>query len=195
MPGEITQLLFEVRKGNPSAESELAALVYRDLHQMAAHYMQAERAGHSLQPTMLVHDAYLRLVSEEDLNWENRSHFFAMAARLMRRILIDHARTKRTAKRGAWQPNLPLDDVLLISDDKMDEVLMVDEALTRMGDRDPLLARIVEMRFFGGLTEDEIGEVVGISPRTVKRHWRVAKAWLHAELSSSTDTGSVADPV
>jgi len=185
MPGEITELLEGVRNGNSSAESQLAALVYHDLHRIAAHYMRHERPGHSLQATMLVHDAYLRLVSHEDQSWENRSHFFAVAARLMRRILIDHARSRNAAKRDGRHPNRPLEDVLLISEDRMDEVLAVDEALARLSERDPQLARIVELRFFAGLTEDEIAEALGISSRTVKRQWRVAKAWLHAELAGN----------
>jgi RNA polymerase sigma factor (TIGR02999 family) len=190
MPRGITQLLIELRKGQASAESELAGLVYTELHRMAARYMQQERPGHSLQPTILVHDAYLRLVGDEDRSWENRSHFFAVAARLMRRILIDHARSRNAAKRGGPQANLPLDDALVISEDRMDEVLMVDEALTRLAERDPDLTKIVELRFFAGLTDEEIAEALGISPRTVKRRWQVAKAWLHAELCSDNDKDS-----
>lgn len=184
MPGEITQLLERVRNGSSGAESQLAALVYRDLHRIAANYMRRERPEHSLQATILVHDAYLRLVGDEDQNWENRSHFFAVAAQIMRRILIDHARSRNAAKRGGGRlPNCPLDDVLLISEDRLDEVLAIDEALTRLSNWDPPLARLVELRFFAGLDEEETAKALGISPRTVRRQWRLAKSWLHAELA------------
>jgi RNA polymerase sigma factor (TIGR02999 family) len=182
MPGEITELLGQLRRGDTAAESKLAALVYEDLYRIAQRYMRRERREHSLQATVLVHDAYLRLVNQDEQNWQNRSHFFAVAARLMRQILIDHARMHKAQKRGGGG-RLPLDDVLLISDDRLDEILAVDEALTRLAERDGRLARIVELRFFGGLTEDEIAEALGVSPRTVKRDWNVAKAWLSADLS------------
>jgi len=185
MPGEITQLLAELRNGDSAAESRLAALVYDDLYRIARRYMRRERPEHTLQATVLVHDAYLRLVNQEDQNWENRSHFFAVAARLMRQILIDHARMHKAQKRGGPQARLPLDEIVIVSHDRLDQILAVDEALTRLGARDARLARIVEMRFFGGLTEEEIAEAIGISPRTVKRDWQVAKAWLHADLGGA----------
>jgi RNA polymerase sigma factor (TIGR02999 family) len=187
MPGEITQLLAEIQGGDRHAESRLAALVYGELHKIAARYMRAERPDNSLQATILVHEAYLRLVNQEDQNWQNRAHFFATAARLMRQILIDHARTRNAAKRGGPHADLRLDDIIVFSDDRLEQVLAIDEALIRLAERDARLARIVEMRFFAGLTEEEIAEVLGVSPRTVKRDWRVAKAWLHGELSGGED--------
>jgi len=183
MAGEITQLLSKIRNGDKSAESRLAELVYTDLHKIAAFYLQRERPGNSLQATMLVHDAYLRLVDGGDQNWENRLHFFAVAGRMMRRILIDHARMKNAAKRGRSPSKLPLDEVLLISEDRMDEVLMVDQALTRLGELDAELVRVVELKFFAGLTDEEMANALHTSLRTVKRQWQLAKAWLHAELA------------
>lgn len=182
-PGEITELLAEVRDGKPAAQSRLAELVYDELHRIASCYMRRERPDHSLQATVLVDDAYLHLVNQEERSWENRSHFFAVAAQIMRRILIDHARSRKAAKRGGGLAEIHLDDALVIAEDKFEELIAVDLALSRLAEWDARLARIVEMRFFAGLTEEEIAEALGISPRTVKRDWKVAKAWLHGELS------------
>jgi RNA polymerase sigma factor (TIGR02999 family) len=192
--GEITQLLAEVRDGNQTAQSRLAVLVYDELHRIASCYMRRERPDHSLQATVLVDDAYLHLVNQEDRNWQNRSHFYAVAAQLMRRILIDHARNRKAAKRGGGRVHVELEDAIVIAEDKFEELIAVDQALTHLSERDPRLARIVEMRFFAGLTEDEIAEALGISPRTVKRDWQVAKAWLHGEFSRipTDDLGPVA---
>jgi RNA polymerase sigma-70 factor, ECF subfamily len=193
-PGEITQLLAEVRDGKVAAQSRLAVLVYDELHRIASYYMRKERPDHSLQATVLVDDAYLHLVNQEDRTWQNRSHFFSVAAQLMRRILIDHARNRNAAKRGGGRAEVQLDDALVISEDKFEELIAVDQALTHLAEWDARLARIVEMRFFAGLTENEIAEALGISARTVKRDWQVAKAWLHGELSgiATNDLGSVA---
>jgi RNA polymerase sigma-70 factor (ECF subfamily) len=193
-PGEITELLAQARLGDGAAESHLAALVYDELHRIASRYMCKERPDHSLQATALVDDAYVRLVMKEDRSWQNRSHFFAVAAQIMRRILIDHARSRNAAKRSGHRAMVRLDDVVVISDQKCEELMAVDEALSRLAEWDPRLSRIVEMRFFAGLTEEEIAEVLGVSPRTVKRDWKVAKAWLHVELSgaSTNDGGPVA---
>ena len=193
MPGEITELLAEIRDGNSASESRLAALVYDQLHGIAAHYMRFERPDHSLQATVLVDDAYLRLVNQEDRTWQNRTHFFAVAAQVMRRILIDHARNRNAGKRGGGRAIIQLDDAVVLTEDKCEELVAVDQALTHLAEWDPRLARIVEMKFFAGLTEDEVAEVLGISSRTVKRDWQVAKAWLHGELSSSNDRGTVAE--
>jgi RNA polymerase sigma factor (TIGR02999 family) len=194
-PGEITELLGEVRDGKTDAQSRLASLVYDELHRIAACYMSRERPGHSLQATALVNDAYLNLVNQEERNWQNRSHFFALAAQMMRRILIDHARNRRAAKRGGGAAEIRLDEALVIAEDKMEEVVAVDLALTHLAEFDPRLARMVEMRFFAGLTAEETAEALGISPRTVKRDWKVAKAWLHGELSgiAATDLRSMAE--
>jgi len=182
MSAEITQLLAEVKGGNAEAQARLASLVYDELHRLAAGYMHRERPDHSLQATILVHEAFIRLVDQESRSWQNRSHFFATAAQIMRRILIDYALARRSAKRGGGQFKVPIDDAIIVSDDNCEEVIAVDQALIRLAERDPRLSRIVELKFFAGLTEDEIGEALGISPRTVKRDWKVAKAWLHGEL-------------
>jgi RNA polymerase sigma-70 factor, ECF subfamily len=193
-PGEITELLAAVREGKATAQSRLAALVYDELHRIASCYMRKERADHSLQATVLVDDAYLHLVNQEDRNWQNRSHFYAVAAQLMRRILIDHARNRNAAKRGGRRVAVEMDDALVVAEEKFEQMIAVDQALTRLAEWDPRLERIVEMRFFAGLTEEEIAEALGISPRTVKRDWQVAKAWLHGELSgvATNDLGPVA---
>ena len=192
-PGDITILLREVRAGNRAAESQLLPLVYGELRRLAARYMRSERADHTLQPTALVHEAYLRLAGQRAVNWENRIHFFAVAAQIMRRILVDHARAHRSEKRGGREPKGPVDEALALTADNREGVLAIDEALGHLSERDPRLARIVELRFFAGLTGDEIAEVLGISPRTVKREWMVAKAWLRGELSSIKldDNGTV----
>jgi RNA polymerase sigma-70 factor, ECF subfamily len=185
MPGEITQLLAEVQGGDRNAEARLASIVYDELHRIAGNYMHHERPGASLQATMLVHDAFLRLVEQGERSWQNRSQFFAVAAVLMRRILIDHARRRRAAKRGGQEFRIPLEEAAGISDDRCDELLALDEALTRLSQRDPRLCRIVELRFFAGMNEEEIGQSLGISSRTVKRDWQVARLWLHGELSAN----------
>ena len=182
-PGEITELLGEVRDGKSDAQSRLASLVYDELHRIASCYMRRERPDHSLQATALVNYAYLNLVNQDERNWQNRSHFFALAAQMMRRILIDHARNRKAAKRGGGIAEIQLEEALVIAEDKMEEVIAVDLALTRLSELDPRLARIVEMRFFAGLTAEETAEALAISPRTVKRDWKVAKAWLHGEFS------------
>lgn len=183
MSGEITRLLAEVRAGNPDAESKLASLAYVELHRIAARCMRRERPQHTLQTTALVHEAYLGLVKMNDRTWQNRNHFFAVAAQMMRRILIDHARGRNAAKRRGFQEHMSLDDLAVRLDMDQEQLLAIDEALIRLASWDPRQSRIVEMRFFAGLTEQEISEVLGVSPRTVKREWKVARAWLHGELS------------
>ncbi len=182
--GEITQLLGELNAGNAEAVTRLTELVYDELHRIASRAMNGERRDHTLQATVLVHEAYIQLVNREDQSWQNRAHFFAVAAQLMRRILIDHARARQAAKRGGRQVKVQLDDIAVFSDDHCDELIIIDEALVRLWERDERLCRVVELKFFGGLTEEEIAEVLSISPRTVKRDWKVAKAWLHGELST-----------
>jgi len=181
--GKVTYLLAELRTGKKEAESRLIEVVYPELRRIATRYMRGERPGHSLQATALVNEAYLRLLGEGDRNFQNRSHFFAVAATQMRLILVDHARRKRTQKRQGERVRVELTDILAISEDKLDEVLEIDTALERLRDWDPRQCKIVELRFFAGLTEEEVAEVLGLSPRTVKRDWKVAKAWLHGELS------------
>lgn len=193
-PGEITQLLAKLRNGGSSTHSRLANLVYDELHRIASQYMRRERAGHSLQATVLVNDAYLRLVNGSERTWENRSHFYAVAAQAMRRILINHARGRKAAKRGGGVGELQLDDVVVISDDNYEQILAIDEALTRLAEFDPRAGQIVEMRYYAGLKDDEIAEVLGVSPKTVRRDWDVARRWLRNELSGRKpdDDGSVA---
>jgi RNA polymerase sigma factor (TIGR02999 family) len=185
VPGEITRLLAEARNGDRDAQSRLAEAVYHELYGIAARHMRNERPGHTLQPSILVHEAFMGLVAQENLSWQNRTHFFAVAAQYMRRLLVDHARSRNAEKRGGGRVNIQLDDVFVFSDAKCEEVIAVDQALARLSEVDPRQCRIVELRFFAGLTEEEIAEVLGISARSVKREWRVAKAWLRAEFSSA----------
>ncbi|MGO8793159.1 MAG: sigma-70 family RNA polymerase sigma factor [Terriglobia bacterium] len=181
-PGDITLLLTELQVGNRAAESKLVPLVYDELRRLARRYMRGERADHTLQPTALVHEAYLRLLGQRDVQWQNRAHFFGVAAQLMRRILVDHARAHRAEKRGGDEPKVTLDTVFVFTEAKGADLVAVDEALTRLTERDPRQGRIVELRFFGGLTEEEAAEVLGVSTRTVKRDWKVARAWLYKEV-------------
>ena len=162
----------------------LLKLVYAELHRQAHRYLQKERAGHTLQTTALVHEAYLKLVEQKSVAWESRSHFFAIAATMMRRILIDYARTKHRARRGGSNEDLPLEDALTIGVGETDfDLLALDEALDRLAAKEALLAKVVELRFFSGLDVAETAEVLGISESTVKRDWQMAKAWLHRELT------------
>jgi RNA polymerase sigma-70 factor, ECF subfamily len=183
MPGHnVTKVLAAVSAGDGDARSRLASLVYDDLHQIAARYMQRENRGQSLQPTILVHEAFLQLVDQQDRNWQNRAHFFAVAAQLMRRILIDRARSRNAVKRGGGHAMIQLDEAMIACDESWDELIDIDNALKRLAEQDERLGRVVELRFYAGMTEEEIGEVIGISVRQVKRDWKVAKAWLRAEL-------------
>jgi len=184
-PKEITRLLNEVRAGNRIAESELIEAVYPDLKRLAARLLRAERPGHTLQSTALVNEAYIRLLGHTDLNWKDRVHFFAAAARSMRRILVDYARMRKAQKRPGAHQQIELTDTLAISDDRLDLVVSIDELLTRLAEFDELQCRVVELRFFGGLTEDEVAEALGIGVRTVSREWNLARAWLHGELKRS----------
>lgn len=181
-PGEVTRLLIGLRKGDASAQDKLIPLVYKELRTLAGRYMRQERPGHTLQPTALVHEAYIRLTGIHDIDWQNRSHFFAVSAQLMRRILVDSARAKQAQKRGGEYASVTVDEALAAAPADSERLLAIDEALSRLGKLDPRQARIVELRFFAGLTEEEIAQVLEISPRTVKRDWRVAKAWLYRQL-------------
>jgi RNA polymerase sigma-70 factor, ECF subfamily len=183
--GEVTELLIKLRKGDRKAETKLIPLVYRELRKLAAHYLKGERHGHTLQATALVHEAYLRLTQLQTIDWQSRSHFFAIAAQVMRRVLIDHARAHQAAKRGGPRESVSFDDALVMCDQRSQQLLALDAALDQLAKHDPRQSRIVELRFFGGLTEEEIGDLLGISPRTVKRDWRVAKAWLFQEINHS----------
>jgi RNA polymerase sigma factor (TIGR02999 family) len=182
-PGEVTRLLVGLRAGNREAEGRLVEVVYGELHRMAARYIRRERRDHTLQATALVNEAYMRLVDQRGKDWQNRAHFFGVAAQVMRRVLVDHARTHQSLKRGGEVEKISLEDALPFSPERPDQLLALDEALSRLAAFDSRQARIVELRFFGGLTEAETAEVLGISSRTVKRDWSVAKAWLHGELN------------
>ncbi len=182
-PGQITHLLCEMRQGDPKARSKLVALLYPDLRRLAAHFMRGERRNHTLQPTALVHEAYLRLAGTAEPDLQGRAHFFALAAGMMRRILADHARKRGADKRGGSREKIDLDRVLLATDQDLDTILEVDVLLTRLEQIDARLCKVAELRYLGGLTEQEVSEVMGISVITVKREWRLAKAWLAEELS------------
>lgn len=180
--GDVTGLLAEIRRGNRSAESELIPLIYDELRRLAAYYMQRERPDHTLQATALVHEAFLRLAQQREVNWHNRAHFFAIAGSLMRRILVDHARAHNRSKRGGTQHKISLDEAFLFSDEQSEELMALDGALTRLAEEQPRQSQIVELRFFGGLSVEEIAEVLKVSPKTVKRDWSVARAWLYREI-------------
>jgi RNA polymerase sigma-70 factor, ECF subfamily len=161
-------------------------LVYGELRRLAGHYMRLERPGHTLQPTALVHEAYLKLIDQSSVPWEGRAHFFGIAAKLMRRILVDHAREHNAEKRGGGQAKLPLDEALFFTSEKSSELIALDEALNRLEHVDQRQGRIIELRFFGGLSVEKTAEIMAISPRTVKREWRIARVWLHHEISRGT---------
>jgi RNA polymerase sigma factor (TIGR02999 family) len=162
---------------------KLMPAVYDELHRQAARYLRREQPGHTLQTTALIHEAYVRLVDQHNVQWQNRAHFFGVAAQMMRRILVDHARTKKRAKRGGSDIRISLNDATVAVKGQDLDVVEVDEALTRLAKIDEQQSRVVELRFFSGLTVEETAEVMGISPATVKREWSMAKAWLHRELS------------
>ena len=182
-PGEVTRLLAEIKSGNRQAEADLIPLVYDELRRLAHHYMQSERPDHTLQATAVVHEAYLRLVKQRNVTWESKAHFFAVAASLMRRILCDYARRHSRRKRGGDQEAVPLDEAPVFSQEKSEEMIDVDRALTRLAEVDPRQGQIVELLFFAGFTVEETAEVLDISPRTVKRDWSVARVWLHREIA------------
>jgi RNA polymerase sigma factor (TIGR02999 family) len=183
----ITQMLLDWSDGNQSALDRMMPVVYSELHRLAHRYMNREHAGHTLQTSALVNEAYLRLVDQRNVKWHNRAHFFAIAAQMMRRILVDYARSHLYAKRGAGAVHVSLTHAGLVSNEPTAEVTALDEALTKLESIDPQQARVVELRFFGGLTIKETAEAMGISVDMVKREWSTAKAWLYREMSSSTD--------
>jgi len=181
----ITQILSELKGGNQQALDELLPLVYDELRRLANSYLRKERVNHTLQPTALVHEAYLRLLGQNQIEWQNRAHFFGVSARLMREILIEYARGKNRLKRGGeFKTQIALDEAVSFSDQNRLDVVAVDDALSKLEQFDRRQARIVEMKFFGGLTIEEIGEVLDISPATVKREWSSAKLLLYKMLNS-----------
>ena len=186
--GEVTILLTQLREGNQEASNKLIPLIYRELRRMAGVYMHRERPSHTLQATALVHEAYLRLAGGQPTQWQNRAHFFAIAAHTMREVLLDYARSHHAAKRGGdGAQKVEIDDELLITNDKLENVIAMDELLERLAQIDPRQSRIVELRFFAGLSVEETAEVIGVSPKTVKNDWRSARAWLHRELDAKIE--------
>ncbi len=181
---EVTRLLQNWRDGDAEAVDQLMPLVYNELRRLAHYQLQRDRSDHTLDTTALVHEAYLNLVGQQ-AEWQSRAHFFAIASRVMRRILIWYARKRNAAKRGGNRLNLSLDQVVVLSDDHLEELLSLDQALTRLQAMDARLCRIVEYRYFGGLTVEETARVMNLSPATIKRDWKTAKAWLRRELSET----------
>ncbi len=182
MPNDVTQLLIAYGRGDKDSLDEMFPLVYSELRRIAAHYLGRERHNHTLSPTALVHEAYLRLVNQCSVDWENRAQFFSIAAQMMRRILVNHAANRHTSKRGGKSENLPLDDLTIFFDELNFDLLALDEALTKLAARDKQKAEIVELKFFGGLTSEEIAFNLGKPLRTIERDWAFAKSWLYKTL-------------
>lgn len=182
----ITQLLAEWSDGNQAALDKLYPLVYDELHRLARRYMSRERKGHTLQTTALIHEAYVRLVDQRNVHWANRSHFFAISAQIMRRILIDHARRHAYAKRGGGAQQVSLEEVAAVAPDQGREMVRLDEALKSLAEMDPRRSQVVELRYFGGLNNEEIAGVLHISENTVTRDWNMARAWLYQQLAGSS---------
>ena len=183
LPIDITQLLHRLQDGDRSAEEKLVPILYKELHRLAAHYMRRERGDHTLQPTALVNEAYLRLVRTPNIDWESRTHFFGVAAQLMREVLVDHARAHLASKRGGDVGKVSLDELRVYSPEKSGELVALDEALDRLARQDQRMSRVVELRFFGGLTFDQISTILKVSEKTAKRDWQLARAWLRGEIS------------
>lgn len=180
---QVTQLLVDWSNGDQSALDQLTPLVYSELRRLAGRYLRKERHDHTLQSTALVHEAFLRMVDQRSVKWQNRAHFFGVAAQMIRRILVDHARNRQASKRGSGAPRLSLDEAIATPERRDVDLVALDDSLNSLAKIDPQQARIVELRFFTGLTVEETAEVLGISPATVKRDWVSAKAWLHRDIS------------
>jgi len=185
---ETTQLLRAWANGNPAALEALLPRVYQELRRIAGHCMQNERAGRTIQTTALVHEAYLKLIDVENVDWQHRAHFYAVSARIMRRILLDRARRRTAGKRGGNAPAVNLDEIPDVSSARARELIALDDALQILADLDPRKAQVIELRFFGGLTAEETAEVLKVSPDTVLRDWKLARAWLLAELGGKQAT-------
>ncbi len=182
VPQQVTQLLVDWSNGNQAALDQLMPLVHDELHRLAHHYMSRERSDHTLQTSAVVNEAYLRLVDQNDLHWQNRAQFFGLAAQLMRHILVDHARSHTRAKRGGGQ-KVAFEDVVVLNPERGAELVALDQALKKLAALHPRKGQVVELKFFGGLTVEEIAEVLKVSPVTVMRDWSFAKSWLHREIS------------
>jgi RNA polymerase sigma factor (TIGR02999 family) len=187
---EITRLLMKLNTGDKAAKDRLFECVYHELRQQASAQLRHERCGHTLQTTDLVHEAYLKLVDQKQAQWQNRAHFFSIAALAMRRILVDYARGHQAAKRGGGQPKISLDEAANLPEGRSEEMVALDEALTRLTAIDKRQGRIVELRFFGGLTIEETAQLLALSAATVKREWNMAKAWLYREMRQALATSS-----
>lgn len=179
----VTDLLVKFSSGRPEAMDELLPLIYDELKRIAANYLRRERLDHTLQPTALVNEAYMKMVDITQISWQNKAHFIGVAANQMRRILVDHARQHNAQKRGGEFHILTLNEEIDKADEQSADLIALDEALTELAKMDPIKARIVELRYFGGLTSDETAEVLGVSTITVKRHWKMTKAWLFGQLT------------
>ena len=180
-------MLIALTDGNTEVVNNLLPLIYDELRSLAGNYLRRERVSHTLQPTALVHEAYIKLIDQKQVKWQNRAHFFGIAANIMRRILVDYARQHKAEKRGGAAEKMPLEEeILIVSEGKSAELLALDEALENLAKIDPQKSKIVELRYFGGLSVEETAEVLGVSEITVKRHWRMAKAWLYGQLSSES---------
>jgi RNA polymerase sigma-70 factor (ECF subfamily) len=182
-PHEVTRLLVDWSNGNQAALDQLMPLVDRELHRLAHHYMRHEKPGHTLQTTALVNEAYLKLIDQRNVQWKNRAHFFALSAQLMRRILVDHARKRKYAKRGGDAQKISFAEVMAVSPERSADLIVLDDVLKKLAAIDLRKSKVVEMRFFGGLSVEETAEALGVSPLTVKRDWKMAKAWLYNTLS------------
>jgi RNA polymerase sigma factor (TIGR02999 family) len=180
---QITQLLASMKDGDPSAAEKLMPLVYDEFRALAARHLRRERSNHTLQPTALVHEAYLRLIDQTRVDWKGRTHFFAVGAQAIRRILVDHARNRNRQKRGGGAGKVTLDEAVALAPQRQEEILALDEAMEKLAKLDPRQAQVVEMRFFGGLSVEEVATVLGVSKRTVEGDWTMARAWLMRELS------------
>jgi RNA polymerase sigma-70 factor, ECF subfamily len=189
-PIDVTVMLRQLSNGNQEVLAELIPLVYDELRRLAAYHLRHERSNHTLQATALVHEAYLRLVDQRDMDWKNRAHFFGVAAHLMRRILLMHARQHHAAKRGGAVQKISLDEAVVFTRERSAELVALDELLNRLAELDPQQARIVELRVFGGLSVEETADLIGIGTATVKRDWAMAKAWLAREMGSTADRES-----
>ena len=186
----VTRLLQDWSQGKDAALEELLPLVHQELRRLARRYMFGERPGHTLQTTALVNEAYLRLVNSRQVNWQNRAHFFAISAQLMRRILVDYARARGSQKRGGGVPKVTLDEELMAPQEKGQDLVALDDALKALAHIDPRKCKVIELRFFGGLSVDETAEVLKISPDTILRDWRLAKAWLAREMRKTGASGN-----
>ena len=184
-PHDVTRLLQDWRNGDKEALEKLTPLVYDELRRLANRYLRAERKDHTLQGTALVHEAYMKMVGYTELEWQSRAHFFGVAARIMRQILIDHARKHQAGRRGGGKQDLPLEEAVVFSKERSESLVALDDALESLASFDPLKARIIELRYFGGLSIEEISEVEAVSVSTVRRHMRMGEAWLHREMNKS----------